>query len=304
MSRIEVGIPVRDGEQHLAECIDSLRSQSLRDFRAVLAIDLSTDGSFEAARRAVAGDARFEIVRHDRRLGWVGNCNFLLEQSQAERFSFLPQDDVVSPRYLEQLLAGVDRDPEAAVVYTDLETFGEVSWVIEQESVRGPRTERVLDFLRFHFNAVGFRGAVRGDLARRIRLDDSCTAGFAADTLWLLDFALAGELVRLPSVAYRKRVHDASMVARWKRWGPEVARDAWIAHCAACASRVAGATWGRESRAELDRALEDRLLQRHAPLWPQVGPPESASEDDVRAWEGSLLADFRRSVAESEPEPG
>ena len=303
VSLLDVGIPVWNGAKHVAECIASLRAQSFGDFRAVVSIDLSSDASAKVARRAIDGDGRFEIVHHPRRLGWVGNCNFLLdrirrldrrfEPARGGRFAFLPQDDLLAPDYFETLLAEVEAVPEAAVVYSDLEIFGEVSWVIEQPSLRGPVIERALDFLRHHFNAVGFRGAVRGDLARRHRLEQHAAGGFAADTLWLFELALAGELVRVPTVAYHKRVHGGSMVARWKRRDPEAARKAWIAHCSACAQKILHPEL-EPHRAVLQRALEDRLLQRHAPLWPQVAPPEAAADAEISAWETALLADFRR----------
>ncbi|MEO1087800.1 MAG: hypothetical protein AAFY88_26495, partial [Acidobacteriota bacterium] len=211
--------------------------------------------------------------------------------------SLLPQDDLLVPRYFELLLGAASSSPAASVVYADLEVFGPASWVMEQESLRGPAADRALRFVGHHFNAVAYRGLVRGPLARRHRLEGSAADGFAADTLWLLDLATEGELVRVPTVAYRKRVHGRSMVARWKRWRPEESRDVWIRHCVACGRRLLGQTWAASRRGELISTLEDRLLQRHAPLWPAVAPPADAGDDEKRAWEQGLLRDFHWMLA-------
>ncbi|MEM8993485.1 MAG: glycosyltransferase family 2 protein [Acidobacteriota bacterium] len=297
MSRITVGIPVWNGAPFLAECIRSLRAQSRGSFRAIVSVDLSSDDSVAVAERAAMGDARFSIVTHRRRLGWVDNANFLRECAGSEWFCVLPQDDLLAPRYFELLLEAASCSPAASVVYADLEIFGPESWVMEQESLRGPAADRALRFVGHHFDAVAYRGLVRGPLARRHRLEDAAAGGFAADTLWLLDLATEGELVRVPAVAYRKRVHGRSMVARWKRWRPEEARDAWIRHCVACGRRLLRQAWAAPRRGELVAALEDRLLQRRAPLWPAVAPPADAGEDASAAWREALLRDFHRSLA-------
>ncbi|MEM1180876.1 MAG: glycosyltransferase [Acidobacteriota bacterium] len=296
MGLITVGIPVWNGADYLAECIRSLRAQSRGSFRAVVSIDESTDDSVAVAERAVMGDDRFSIVQHRQRLGWVGNANFLLECAGSSWFCLLPQDDVLIPRYFATLLAAAESAPAASVVYADLEIFGPASWVIEQESLRGPAPDRTLRFLTHHFNAVAYRGLVRTEAARSFRLEDSAAGGFAADTLWLLDLAIAGELVRVPTVAYRKRVHDMSMVARWKRWTSAEARDAWIRHCVACARRVLGQPWAAERLADVNAALKDRLLQRHAPLWPAVAPPEDSDDSERRRWQEDLLNEFNSAL--------
>ncbi|MEL7061191.1 MAG: glycosyltransferase family 2 protein [Acidobacteriota bacterium] len=297
MSRITVGIPVWNGAAFLGECIQSLRAQSRGSFRAIVSIDESTDDSVAVAERAAYGDRRFSIVTHRRRLGWVDNANFLLDCAGSDWFSLLPQDDVLDRRYLELLLGAAMSNPDAAVVYADLEIFGSVSWVMEQESLQGSTVERALRFVNHHFNAVAYRGLVRGRLARRFRLEDSAVDGFAADTLWLLDLAIEGELVRVPRVAYRKRVHDDSMVARWKRWQPATARDVWIRHCVACGRRVLDQPWAADHLDAFTSALDDRVLQRHAPLWPAVAPPADATDPQRQVWEDTLLKDFHQALA-------
>ena len=65
LARISVIIPVYNVAEHVAACIDSLRTQTLDTFEAIVIDDGSTDGSGAAAQRAIADDPRFRLIRQD-----------------------------------------------------------------------------------------------------------------------------------------------------------------------------------------------------------------------------------------------
>ena len=91
------------------------------------------------------------------------------------------------------------------------------------------------DFLLNHFNAVAFRGLVRRRSAEdRPCLPTGLPENFAADTVWMLDLALRGELRRVPAPLYSKRYHAGSVHAGWTTWSREKLITLWAQHTAAC----------------------------------------------------------------------
>ncbi len=62
-----VVIPAHNEGAHITGLVESLRAQDHPAMRVVLALDRCTDGTAEAARRAIAGDPRFETVE-------IGSC--------------------------------------------------------------------------------------------------------------------------------------------------------------------------------------------------------------------------------------
>ena len=62
MARISIIIPVYNGEDYLAECLDSVLAQTMPDFEAVCVNDGSTDPSLQILKDYAARDGRIKVV--------------------------------------------------------------------------------------------------------------------------------------------------------------------------------------------------------------------------------------------------
>jgi CDP-glycerol glycerophosphotransferase len=108
MPRISVVVPIYNVQAYLAECLDSLLAQGVRDFEAILVDDGSTDASGEIAGRYATSDARFRLVRQDN--AGLGNArNTAVTLARGDFLFFLDSDDKLPPGALERLLASLDR---------------------------------------------------------------------------------------------------------------------------------------------------------------------------------------------------
>src|SRR4051794_20883932 len=75
---------------------------------------------------------------------------------------------------------------------------------ISQPSVIGSSQERGLALLSEHYNAVAYRGLIRGSMLRKVPLiSGNPFNNFAADTVWMARLARVGDLVRVPRLLYR-----------------------------------------------------------------------------------------------------
>lgn len=68
----------------IGNAIQSLKTQTCRDFLCLIGDDLSTDDSAEVAARNIADDPRFILVRHREKKFSMGNIHSLIERSKAE----------------------------------------------------------------------------------------------------------------------------------------------------------------------------------------------------------------------------
>ena len=59
---LSVVVVARNAESYLSECLDSLRSQTLKRLEVLVVDDGSTDSTVEVARRVAAEDSRFRIL--------------------------------------------------------------------------------------------------------------------------------------------------------------------------------------------------------------------------------------------------
>ena len=62
---VHVVVPVYNGEEFLAECLDSIRTQTYTNWRCSVIDNASTDGTPAIAARYASEDERFEHQRHD-----------------------------------------------------------------------------------------------------------------------------------------------------------------------------------------------------------------------------------------------
>ncbi len=263
--RVCVAVPVWRGADYVAETLESV----LRQRGAELTIVVSVDGGDEtsvAACRPFLADPRVRLLVQPRRLGWVGNCSAALAAAAAESVDYAclqPHDDVLEDDYLAALLTAAEANPDAAVVYSDIQSIGTRDGVIRQPTIAGSPFARQLSLLRYHYNAVAFRGLTRISALRSILpMAGNPCENFAADTVWMARQALAGNLVRVPRALYRKRYHANNTHAQWSAWSYERRMTAWIRHCLDMLAEALKASNTPSERRLLHGAARMRLLQR------------------------------------------
>ena len=120
--RVSVVTTVWNGEQHIAETIDSVLKQTFADLELVIIDDGSTDGTC-----AVVESFRDPRIRLERRphAGIVASANYGISVARGEYIARLDADDISLPTRIERQVAALDADPGAVLSYTDVRMFGE-----------------------------------------------------------------------------------------------------------------------------------------------------------------------------------
>lgn len=101
--KLSVIIPVYNCEPFLDRCIDSLLSQTLREWVAIFVNDGSTDRSKEILDRYAASDTRITVI--DKENGGAASArNLGLKMVTTEYVTMLDADDVIESTMLEKML--------------------------------------------------------------------------------------------------------------------------------------------------------------------------------------------------------
>lgn len=220
---VTIGVPVYNGEAHLAETLESLLAQTYERFEVVICDNASTDGTPEIARRYAAHDGRVRYERNPVNIGLLPNFLRVLALSSSDYFMWTAADDVRPPRALAALLAALQAQPDAPMAYgpVQLRFDGAVRKEITNEmhlaglSV-GRRVRRFTESMQH--NAM-FYGLYRRSAAQQIRLG----AHYGADYLACLTTCLLGPLAYTPTpmLVYR---HKGGPVASFANPMYELAR--------------------------------------------------------------------------------
>ena len=124
MERVDILLATYNGERFLKEQIESILTQTYRNFRLLISDDCSTDRTWNILNYYAGLDNRILIHRNERNVGIVNNFEFLLKQVQSEFFMFSDQDDVWKIDKIEKSINKIKQD-NAGLVHTDLEVVDE-----------------------------------------------------------------------------------------------------------------------------------------------------------------------------------
>lgn len=102
---VAVVVPAYQAGEHLADCLESVRLQTHRDWHCYVVDDASTDATAEIALRFSRRDDRFTVLRHGRNTGLSAARNTGMLAADEEWVTFLDADDLLTPSSLERRVA-------------------------------------------------------------------------------------------------------------------------------------------------------------------------------------------------------
>ena len=107
MARCSVVVPVYNVEKYINRCIDSILSQTYRDYELILVDDGSTDSSGRICDLYATKDSRIHSI-HKKNGGVSSARNTGIDYSTAEYITFIDSDDYVEKDYLQSMMKNIE----------------------------------------------------------------------------------------------------------------------------------------------------------------------------------------------------
>lgn len=126
-------VPVYNAEDYLVDCLDSICSQTYKNWFCVLVNDGSTDGSQAILESYCTKDPRFScLIKKNERSASLAR-RYALRQITSEWVFYLDADDAIEPQFLEslvkrQLATNADMVSGKLVRYSDGFKGGDIVW--------------------------------------------------------------------------------------------------------------------------------------------------------------------------------
>ena len=128
---ITIGIPTYNRASFLRETIASVLGRCTRLFGFSYAITGSTDDTGDVV--ASFGDPRITYLRWDRNIGMISNFNRIVNLTQTDALTLLPDDDILYPEYLAgETVPVLERFPNVGVVHTAFDLIHGESRLLEK----------------------------------------------------------------------------------------------------------------------------------------------------------------------------
>jgi glycosyltransferase involved in cell wall biosynthesis len=93
MPKVSIGVPVFNGENYLAQALESILAQDFADFEVIISDNCSTDKTPEICTSFAKRDSRVKYFRNDSNIGASPNYNRTFELSRGEYFKWCAHDD-------------------------------------------------------------------------------------------------------------------------------------------------------------------------------------------------------------------
>jgi glycosyltransferase involved in cell wall biosynthesis len=148
---VTIGMPVWNGEDFIAEAIDSVLGQTFERLTLVISDNASSDRTQAICEDYVRRDKRVRYQRLSRNIGLQGNFARLIDMADGPYFMWTGHDDRWHPAYVERMVAVLEDDPSIVLA-------GSNAASIDQSGVEWRR-----------FDNVEVYGRVKGTAARARR---------------------------------------------------------------------------------------------------------------------------------------
>lgn len=265
---VSVVIPAYNASRTLRAACDSLRAQTLADWRCTIVDDGSTDDTADLARAIARDDPRFRIV-HQANRGLAGARNTGLAHCTGTYVYFLDADDLALPDAL-RTLAGACASTGAA--YAGIEFRDDAGRVLDR-TPEEPRPAVGLHDLLGGNPMVVHAQMLRRDLLAHERFDERLRVGEDYD-LWLRLAARGVRWAGVPPVVAIYRLRPASLS---RDFGAMLRAGCGTLSRAYARMREDGAAPDVDASPARERRVRERLARDYATMRALAGDPHAAA---------------------------
>ncbi|MCJ7575561.1 MAG: glycosyltransferase [Dehalococcoidia bacterium] len=203
-------MPVYNGEKYLEKAIESILTQTFRDFEFIIIDDGSTDDTSDILARYQQKDARIRVY-HQKNQGLMASLNRGCQLAQGKYIARMDADDVSLPERLEQQVRFLDTRPDIGILGTWMEVIDKNG--VTRYIVRVPTTPALIEWSLLFDSCMGHPSVMmRRDVIERLNFYSS-EATYAEDyDLWSRA-SLITHLANIPEALLRYRVWEGGLTS-------------------------------------------------------------------------------------------
>jgi glycosyltransferase involved in cell wall biosynthesis len=209
---VSIGLPVHNGEQYLAEALDSILGQTVDDIEIVISDNASTDRTAAICETYANQDSRIRYHRQASNIGAAPNFNFVFDKATGQYFKWAAHDDICALTFLERCVAALEEHPDCVAAYTRHHTIDDAGHRIG-EGGGTPQLGSIDPALRIAaaLESGGPKvppwaifGVIRRSVLDRTQLHGSYTG---SDRTLVVELALQGPLYEIDERLFLNRDH-------------------------------------------------------------------------------------------------
>lgn len=214
---VSIGLPIYNGENYVAQAIESVLAQTYTNFELIISDNASTDATQAICKEYAAKDERIRYHRNAKNVGAGPNFNVAFELARGKYFQWLAHDDLIAPGFLEKSVAVLENDSSVVLCSSNVAVIDEASQPIDQfeialktDSPNPAQRYRAL-LLDWHERFDIF-GLIRTDVLKQTPAMGNYTHG---DSVLLSRLSLFGRFHKIEEFLFYSRRHALQSAQRF-----------------------------------------------------------------------------------------
>ena len=196
---VSIGMPVYQGDQYLAEALNSLLVQTYKNIQINISDNCSSDQTEQICRSFAKKDNRISYTRQTVNIGATANFNYVLQQAKGDFFMWAAHDDRWDAEYVEMLVKQLSNDASLSFLY------GQSIFIDENDAICGRsinnffslqwlRNDRknpdLINAIAYYLDRSPFKiyGMYRTNIIQKFKFEPFLGSARQADNVLLLKF--------------------------------------------------------------------------------------------------------------------
>ena len=204
---VSVIMPLYNNERYVSEAIESVLTQTYKDYEIIVVDDGSTDHGPEIVS-SYPGIKLFKIEHS----GVAKARNYALKQAKGSLISFIDSDDIWAPEKLEMQTGYLERNENCDIVFCNYSNFSDIS--------PDELSERQKEIMAYTDNACLTAACMKRSLFEHFGLFNE-NYPYGEDTEWTTRLRLGNIALDhcINEVLYYRRVHDSNISLKHQKMG-------------------------------------------------------------------------------------
>lgn len=209
-----IGVTTYNRPEMLKECLHSILRQTFSDFEVIVGNDYTQQ---ELSGKTLSiDDPRLKFINHRKNLGETNNMNQLLEISRGRYFTWLADDDMYAPSFLETIHTALDKYDLPPCVFTSYMQGQSLPERLEKAEANiqvFDRQQFLQKYLSRQLKVIGCYGVFDRQYIRQLGGIEQLGNGFSpyADNLLAIKASLQKKVVYVNAPLIFFRTHNQSI---------------------------------------------------------------------------------------------
>jgi len=202
--RVTIGLPTYNRPEGLKKSLDHILKQTYPNLEIIISDNCSTDDRVQKViQEYAAKDSRINATRQKTNIGLEENFNFVFDQSTADYFIWMSDDDYFDANYITECMKVLSGNPDYVLCSGVAKYYSEGQFLFTEKMFL-VNQEKSFSRLFKYFSAVHKNGNFYGVFKRRLLLQKPIGVHIGCDWSFMAKLAILGKLTFTIATNYHR----------------------------------------------------------------------------------------------------